>query len=250
MQTKLMKFRNEQFGEIRSMLDEMGEPWFVGKDVAKALGYVNTRDALQKHVEMEDKTTVAIRDTGSNYKSMAVIINESGLYSLILSSKLKQAKAFKRWVTSEVLPQIRKTGGYIPTKDAEGNPLKPEEILERAHAIVAKTLTALNLPNYDCFTASRIAADWGMETREFNKLLSSMGIIYRKGGRWHLSEDLQGMGLAEDRYYFSYSLRGEPRATTYLVWTPEGVDFLKGHVKQMPAMMKPKSIQLNIVFNY
>ena len=97
-----------------------GETWFVGKDVAEALGYSNTRDALSKHVDDEDKTTVAIRDTGSNYKSQAIIINESGLYSLVLSSKLPQAKAFKHWVTSEVLPQIRKTGGYIPTKDAEG----------------------------------------------------------------------------------------------------------------------------------
>ena len=102
------------------MTDEQGETWFVGKDVAEALGYSNTRDALSKHVDDEDKTTVAIRDTGSNYKSQAIFINESGLYSLVLSSKLPQAKMFKHWVTSEVLPQIRKTGGYIPTKDAEG----------------------------------------------------------------------------------------------------------------------------------
>ena len=99
-----------------------GETWFVGKDVAEALGYSNTRDALSKHVDDEDKTTVAIRDTGSNYKSQAIFINESGLYSLILSSKLPQAKVFKHWVTSEVLPAIRKTGGFIPTKDADGRP--------------------------------------------------------------------------------------------------------------------------------
>ena len=76
------------FGEIRTMTNEKGETFFVGKDVAKALGYTNTRDALRKHVDEEDKTTVAICDTGSNYKSQAVFINESGLYSLILSSKL------------------------------------------------------------------------------------------------------------------------------------------------------------------
>ena len=113
-------FHHEMFGDIRTMTDEQGETWFVGKDVAEALGYSNTRDALSKHVDDEDKTTVAIRDTGSNYKSQAIFINESGLYSLVLSSKLPQAKMFKHWVTSEVLPQIRKTGGYIPTKDAEG----------------------------------------------------------------------------------------------------------------------------------
>ena len=94
---------------------------FVGKDVATALGYSNSRKALLDHVDDEDKTDgVTIRDAiGRNQK--AVFINESGLYSLILSSKLPQAKAFKRWVTSEVLPQIRKTGGYIPTKGANVN---------------------------------------------------------------------------------------------------------------------------------
>ena len=109
---------------------------FVGKDVAKALGYSNTRKALQDHVDEEDKRDgVTIRDSiGRNQK--AVFINESGLYSLILSSKLPQAKAFKRWVTSEVLPQIRMTGGYIPTKDADGNMLSEEEIVERANDIV------------------------------------------------------------------------------------------------------------------
>ncbi len=101
------------------MTDEQGETWFVGKDVAEALGYSNTRDALSKHVDQEDKDAVAICDTiGRDQKTL--FINESGLYALVLSSKLPQARVFKHWVTSEVLPQIRKTGGYIPTKDAEG----------------------------------------------------------------------------------------------------------------------------------
>ena len=108
------------FGTIRTMTDEKGETFFVGKDVAAALGYSNTRKALLDHVDSEDKADgVTIRDAIGREQN-AVIINESGLYSLILSSHLPQAKAFKRWVTSEVLPQIRKTGGYIPTRDAEG----------------------------------------------------------------------------------------------------------------------------------
>ena len=93
---------------------------------------------MRKHVDTEDKTTVAICDTGSNYKSQAVVINESGLYALVLSSKLPTAKAFKRWVTAEVLPQIRKTGGYIPTHDAEGRELSYEEVLALADQIVEK----------------------------------------------------------------------------------------------------------------
>lgn len=89
-----------------------GEPWFVGKDIAVALGYSNSRDAMTKHVEVEDKTTVAFRYTGSNYKTRAAIINESGMYSLVLQSRLKDAKKFKRWITHDVIPTIRKTGGY------------------------------------------------------------------------------------------------------------------------------------------
>ena len=89
-----------------------GEPWLVGKDVATALGYSNPRDALAKHVDDEDKNTVAIHDGIQGNPNMTVI-NESGLYSLVLSSKLPGAKKFHRWVTSEVLPSIRKHGGYI-----------------------------------------------------------------------------------------------------------------------------------------
>lgn len=107
----LQIFKNERFGIIRN-INLNGEPYFVGKDVAEALGYLNTRQALSSHVDKDDKTTVQIQDTGSNYKSNAVVINESGLYSLILSSKLPKAKEFKHWVTSEVLPSIRITGSY------------------------------------------------------------------------------------------------------------------------------------------
>lgn len=102
-------FNNPQFGNIRTVTIH-GEPWFVGKDIAEALGYTNSRDALTKRVDDEDKG-VAKCDTPSGAQTMT-IINESGLYSLILSSKLPNAKKFKRWVTSEVLPTIRKTGHY------------------------------------------------------------------------------------------------------------------------------------------
>lgn len=105
----LQIFSNSEFGNIRTVTID-GEPWFVGKDIAEALGYSNSRDALAKRVDTEDKG-VANCDTPSGIQNMT-IINESGLYSLILSSKLPNAKKFKRWVTSEVLPAIRKTGHY------------------------------------------------------------------------------------------------------------------------------------------
>lgn len=94
------------------------EPYFVGKDVATILGYKKPENAIANHVENEDKTTTLIQGTGSNYKSKSVIINESGLYSLILSSKLPTAKEFKHWVTSEVLPAIRKHGAYMTDEKA------------------------------------------------------------------------------------------------------------------------------------
>lgn len=106
---QLKIFENEEFGQVRTINID-GEPWFVGKDVAKILGYKDTSDAMIRHVDDEDKLTRCFTDSGQ--KRELYIINESGLYSVILSSKLPSAKRFKRWVTSEVLPVIRKTGSY------------------------------------------------------------------------------------------------------------------------------------------
>ena len=113
MENNLEIFTNPEFGNIR-IIEKNGEPWFIGKDVAEALGYEASRNAITKHVDDEDKLTHQISASGQN-RNMTVI-NESGLYSLIMSSKLPQAKAFKRWVTSEVLPAIRKHGNYASSK--------------------------------------------------------------------------------------------------------------------------------------
>lgn len=115
---ELKIFKNEAFGEIRTV-EIGGEPWFVGKDVAEVLGYKDTADSIKKHVDDEDKLTRRFTDSGQSREMY--IINESGLYSLILSSKLPNAKAFKRWVTSEVLPAIRKHGLYA-TDELLDNP--------------------------------------------------------------------------------------------------------------------------------
>ena len=104
------------FGEVRVVVIN-DEPWFIGKDVALALGYAKPENALSTHVDEEDKTITLIQGTGSNYKSNTTIINESGMYSLVFGSRLKTAKEFKHWVTSEVLPTLRKTGSYLITTD-------------------------------------------------------------------------------------------------------------------------------------
>ncbi len=120
--SELQVFSNPEFGAVRSMMID-DAPWFVGHDVATAMGYSKPRNALTAHVDDEDKTTAPIQGSGSNYKTQAVIINESGLYSLILSSKLPSAKRFKRWVTSEVLPALRRTGRYeVPGSGEEATP--------------------------------------------------------------------------------------------------------------------------------
>ena len=107
---ELKSFENPEFGRVRTM-DINGEPWFVGKDIAMILGYAKPRNAIASHVDSEDKKDAPIQGDLGGTQEMTVI-NESGLYSLILSSKLPKAKDFKRWVTSEVLPSIRKTGSY------------------------------------------------------------------------------------------------------------------------------------------
>ena len=115
-------FNNDEFGSIRTWVVD-DEQWFVGKDIATILGYAKPENAIANHVDDEDKTSTLIQGSGSNYKSKAILINESGLYSLILSSKIPSAKKFKRWVTGEVLPSIRKTGSY-------GKPMSQLEIAQ------------------------------------------------------------------------------------------------------------------------
>ena len=129
MNTNLQTWSYEN-SEIRTV-EKDGEPWFVGKDVAAVLGYSNTRDALAKHVDDEDKNTVVIRD-GIQGNPNTIVINESGLYSLVLSSKLPNAKKFKRWVTSEVLPSIRKHGAYMTDQTLEQALTSPDFLIQLA----------------------------------------------------------------------------------------------------------------------
>ena len=115
MENKIKIFENEEFGRVRTVITD-GEPWFVGKDVAVILGYSKPRNAIATHVDCEDKKVAPIQGDLGGTQQM-IIINESGLYSLILSSKMPKARDFKRWVTSEILPTIRRTGGYVADED-------------------------------------------------------------------------------------------------------------------------------------
>lgn len=136
---ELQIFNNEEFGNIRSLVID-NEPWFVGKDVAEALGYKNVRDSLARHIDSDDKRDGVVIHDSMGREQKPIIINESGLYSLILSSKLPSAKKFKHWVTSEVLPTLRKTGSYTKV------PTDPRELLMltiKAHEQTAQRVDVL-----------------------------------------------------------------------------------------------------------
>lgn len=130
---ELKIFENPAFGKVR-IIQQNGEPWFIGKDVAEILGYSNTPKAIRDHVDDEDKLAERIVLSGQNRE--VAIINESGLYSLILSSKMPKAKEFKRWVTAEVLPAIRKTGGYI----AGSEKMSDAELMAKAVLVAQATI--------------------------------------------------------------------------------------------------------------
>ncbi len=243
MKKEIQVFKHAQFGEIRAMLDEKGEPWFVGKDVARLLGYQNTSNALYVHVDSEDKTTHLIQVNGlKNYKSAMVLINESGLYALILQSKLPQAREFKRWVTSEVLPQIRKTGGYIPLKDKEGRELSDLEIMCRATMILKKSLDEKErlisdlqpkadycdevLESTDCLTMTQVAKELGMTVHELTERLLQERIIYEQSGQYMLYALYARRKYARNRTHSYRDLFGSMHTRTYMVWTEQGRKFI------------------------
>ena len=228
MSTEIKIFKNEMFGEIRTLVNEKGETFFVGKDVAQALGYSNTRKALLDHVDKQDREDgVTIRDAiGRDQK--ATFINESGLYALVLSSKLPQAREFKRWVTAEVLPQIRQTGGYIPTTNPRtGEVLTESEMVEAANKIVARTIARSNLPADDCLTATQVAESLDVDVKQLNHFLVDKGVMYWSYGRYKLTAKYADCGYAEERKFHYHALNGARKQRPYLVWTKQGKEFIK-----------------------
>ena len=225
MHTAIRIFTNEVFGEIRTC-QVNNQIMFVGKDVATALGYANTLKAIRDHVDSEDKGVNEMVTPGGNQK--VIFINESGLYSLVLSSKLPQAKDFKRWVTSEVLQQIRQTGGYLPTRNQRtGEMLTDSEMVEAANKIIARTISRANLPADDCFTASQVAESLDITANMLNHFLVDKGIQFWNGSRYKLKAQYADCGYAEERMFHYYALNGARKQRPYLVWTPQGKEFIK-----------------------
>lgn len=232
-------YKHEEFEDIRTMLID-NEPWFVGKDIAQNLGYSNTRKAILDHVDKEDKKDgVTIRDSMGR-KQTPIFINESGLYSLILSSKLPSAKKFKRWVTSEVLPSIRKRGLYA-TDEILNNPDLMIAVLEelkkeREEKAILKQQNLELKPKasyYDvvlnCKEAvaiSVIAKDYGWSARRMNKLLHNLGVQYKQGRIWLLYQDYAEEGYTCTKTHAYPKGNGEMGSKVHTYWTQKGRLFI------------------------
>lgn len=250
-------FNNETFGNVRvKMIND--EPWFMGRDVCKALGYVNNRKALQDHVDTEDKRDgVTIRDSIGRMQK-GIVVNESGLYSLILGSKLDSAKDFKRWVTSEILPTIRKTGGYVNNDEMFINTYLPNAD-EQTKIMFKSSLTAIRELNgkidtlngeikkldgqvselgnkvevmtpkaeyYDDVLQSEglvsittIAKDYGKSALWMNNFLHQHKVQFKQNNTWVLYAKHSGKGYTKSKTYYNEKT-GRSKVTMY--WTQKG----------------------------
>ena len=248
-----MVFQNQEFGEVRSILIN-GEPWFIGKDVAKILGYERETKAVVDNTDEEDR--VMVNGKTQSYfgtelgQRGAWAINESGLYSLILSSKLPNAKKFKKWVTSEVLPSIRKHGAYLTPDKVEEVLLNPDTIIKIAQNLKEEQEKRRQLEiennelkpkaNYceqvlqseKAVVTTQIAKDYGMSPQALNSILHELGVQYKVDGQWVLYSKYQDKGYTKsctviDRF-------GEPRMQTK--WTQKGRLFIYQMLKTIGVL--------------
>jgi len=211
-QNNIQIFENEQFGEIR-MIEIDGQPWFVAVDIAEKLAYKNGSRDINRHVDEEDRISEMVleyRNGTPAQNRKTILINESGLYSLILSSKLPAAKAFKRWVTSEVLPSIRKNGAYFTDELLRRIDEDSEVIGELVNRLVTEKQKTGALLDYveasapkvryydvilkcpDAVQVSIIAKDYGYSAVAFNKLLHKLHVQFKIGDTWLLYKEHQG----------------------------------------------------------
>lgn len=223
-------FNNEQFGQVR-VITKDGEPWFVGKDIATILGYKDTSDSLKRHVDTDDKLTRCFTDTGQSREM--IVINESGLYSLILGSKLPSAKKFKKWVTSDVLPSIRKHGMYA-TDELINNPdlliaaaTKIKE--ERAARLEAEKLRDKLIHQNKLYTTSEIAKELGLKSaNKLNQLLAEKKIQYKQNKTWLLYSKYADCGYV--------SIKQDILDSGHIIydrkWTGKGRDFILNLFKE------------------
>lgn len=237
---ELQIFNNDEFGQVR-IVEIDGTPWFVGKDVAQALGYKDHKNALKQHVDAEDKQGWQITTPLGGTQTMTVI-NESGLYALVLRSNLDSAKKFKRWVTAEVLPSIRKNGIYLNPNA----PIDPRFLRKMADELEArdKQIAALTarvdelqpkadyaesiLRCQDAVPITLIAKDYGYGAASFNELLHTFRIQFKTGGTWALYQPYAKMGYAVT----TPEILKNGLTVTHMRWTQKGRMFLYNVLKR------------------
>ncbi len=245
---QLQVFNNEEFGQVRTVV-QSEDVWFVAKDVAEVLGYNNTSKAIQMHVDEDEKADLPIWDGRQNRNQK--VINESGLYSLILSSKLPSAKKFKKWVTSEVLPSIRKHGAYMAPKTINAllqdpdliiglaSQLKQEQqarqvaeqknlMLTQQVAENASKITYLDqiLQSQDTVTVSQIAADYGLSAMRLNKILNDEKVQYKVNNQWLLYSKHQNKGYTKSKTVDVVHTDGSRSVKMNTRWTQKGRLFI------------------------
>ncbi|MBV6374733.1 MULTISPECIES: phage antirepressor KilAC domain-containing protein [Bacteria] len=238
---------NFEKNEVRTFLVN-DEPYFVGKDVASVLGYSNTPKAIRDHVDEEDKTQ---NESFTVNGTALMLINESGLYSLILKSKLPNARKFKRWVTSEVLPTIRKTGSYtnVPQSFAQALRLAADleeknQLLEQQIAEYEPKISYLDmiLSSTDTVATSQIAADYGMSAIALNKLLNELGVQHKVSGQWILYRKHMNQGYTKSHTSEIPKADGGVKVVMNTKWTQKGRVFIynlltaEGYYPQMDLL--------------
>lgn len=238
-------FNNDEFGSVRTLTIN-DEPWFVGKDVAEILGYAKTRNAIALHVDDDDALKRGVTDS-TGREQETTIINESGLYSLILSSKMPKAKQFKRWVTSEILPTIRKHGVYA-VDEVLANPdmlisalteLKKERARskELTNTIAVKdqqiaemqpkaSYYDLVLNCKDLVSISVIAKDYGWSARRMNNYLHEKKVQYKKGKIWLLYQKYAEKGYTSTKTQTYAGTDGNTHTSVHTYWTQAGRLFI------------------------
>ena len=228
-------FQNSEFGAIRTLSNEQGEPMFCLKDVCEALG-LQTKQVVRRLMDDVFSKHPIVDNLGRTQQ--ATFVNEDGLYDTILESRKPQAKLFRKWVTGEVLPSIRKNGGYMVVRPDESD----EVIMARALQIMQATLQrrdeqiAMLKPRADyadhvldsitCITTTQLAKELDMTAQELNRLLCEMHIQYWQSGQYLLYADYARQGYAKNRTHSHRGQDGMLRTNTYLVWTERGKHFI------------------------
>lgn len=237
----LQIFMNEDFGTVRTALID-GEVWFVGKDVAEALGYKNTRVAIQDNVDEEDKGVTKVTTSGGIQD--AIIVNESGLYALVFGSRLPSAKGFKHWVTSEVLPTIRKSGNYKVDSYQIEDPAErarrwieeyqEKKVLESQVAVLQPKASyydiVLNSPSL--ISTTTIAKQYGWSATKLNKFLNNLGIQYKLGNSWVLYQQFADFGYTGPKIHLHPAPDGTMHTSNHTYWTEKGRQFIYEVLKE------------------